>query len=462
MKARFSSGLLAAVVALAGLVPSLAGAEAATLPAAPPDLKVDHSPVSEGRTGVITSYADVVEPVQKAVVSVYSTKIVRSRNSTRERKEEGLGSGVIVTPNGYILTNNHVVADADELNVELSDGRQLKAKVIGADEKTDIAVIKIEADGLPIVTLADSDKLRVGDIVFAVGNPLGVGQTVTMGIVSATGRTELQLLDNVDGGYEDFIQTDAAINMGNSGGALVDAKGRLVGINSAIISPSEGNIGIGFSIPVNLVAGIMRNILHNGKVQRGYLGVKSETLTSEVATATGLKPDLHGVLVTEVTADGPAAKAGVKFHDVIVSIGDHPITSLSELRLTVSQTEPGTAVNLKLLRDGKEETLKVSLTKLDESIDTSNDLLPGVTVAKLDATTRKDFGLDDTVTGLLITAVSRNSPNARILFPGMVVVEINRTAVSDLAAARKLLQSGRNLIGVSFRGITLTRTIMMP
>ena len=461
MKPHFSSGLLAAVVVLATLPPVFAGAGAATTPAQP-ELKVDASPVSEGRPGMITSYADVVEPVQKAVVSVYSTKIVRSRNSARERKEEGLGSGVIVSPNGYILTNNHVVADADELNVELSDGRQLKAKVIGADEKTDIAVIKIEAEGLPIVTLADSDKLRVGDIVFAVGNPLGVGQTVTMGIVSATGRTDLQLLDNVDGGYEDFIQTDAAINMGNSGGALVDAKGRLVGINSAIISPSEGNIGIGFSIPVNLVAGIMRNILHNGKVQRGYLGVKSETLTSEVATSAGLKPDLHGVLVTEVTADGPAAKAGVKFHDVIISIGDHPIVSLSDLRLTVSQTEPGTAVNLKLLRDGKEQTLKVSVAKLDESVDTSNDLLPGVTVTKLDADTRKQFGLDDTVKGLLIAAVARNSPYARTFIPGMVVVEINGTAVSDLAAARKLLQSGQNTVALSYGGMRRNRILVLP
>ncbi|MCX6952402.1 MAG: trypsin-like peptidase domain-containing protein, partial [Verrucomicrobia bacterium] len=228
----------------------------AATPNKKPELLLDLTPVSAGKANVLTSYADVVEPVQKAVVSIYSTKIIKERmmvnpllrqffpglqDQERESKQEGMGSGVIVSPDGYILTNNHVVEGADELKVSLADDREFVAKVIGTDPKTDVAVIKIESEKLPVVVLADSEKLRVGDIVFAVGNPLGVGQTVTMGIVSAKGRNKVGILD---GGYEDFIQTDAAINMGNSGGALVDAKGRLVGINSAILSPSRGNIGI--------------------------------------------------------------------------------------------------------------------------------------------------------------------------------------------------------------------------
>ena len=256
-----------------------------------PEIKRDSSPLNDGKSAVILSYADVLEPVEKEVVSIDSTRTVHERvqanpllrqffgdipDQDRESKESGLGSGVIVSSDGYILTNNHVVADADELTVEFADGRKFPAKVVGADPKTDIAVVKIDATGLPAVTFADSDKLRVGDVVFAVGNPLGVGETVTMGIVSAKGRNHLGILDDDDGkgpGYEDFIQTDAAINMGNSGGALVDAKGRFVGINSAIVSPSRGNIGIGFAVPVNMAANVMKSLIETGTVTRGFLGV---------------------------------------------------------------------------------------------------------------------------------------------------------------------------------------------
>ncbi|MFY7851451.1 MAG: S1C family serine protease, partial [Brevundimonas sp.] len=205
----------------------------------------------------------------------------------RESRQEGLGSGVIVSPDGYILTNNHVIEGADELKVTLADDRDFPARIVGTDPKTDVAVLKIEAEGLPVLTLADSDRVRVGDIAFAVGNPLGVGQTVTMGIVSAKGRSRLGLLERVSG-YEDFIQTDAAINMGNSGGALIDARGRLIGVNSAIISPSRGNIGIGFAIPVNLARFIMNSLVETGAVARGYLGVTSDTLTAELAEQLGL------------------------------------------------------------------------------------------------------------------------------------------------------------------------------
>ena len=260
-----------------------------------PELKKDFSPVNDGKSVVISSYADVLEPVEREVVSIDSSRTIHERvqanpllrqffgdipDQDHESKEMGLGSGVIVSSDGYILTNNHVVADADELTVVFSDGRKFPAKVVGADPKTDIAVVKIDATGLPAAIFGDSDKLRVGDVVFAVGNPLGVGETVTMGIVSAKGRSKLGILDDEKGpGYENFIQTDAAINMGNSGGALVDAKGRFVGINSAIVSPTRGNIGIGFAIPVNMAANVMKSLIETGTVTRGYLGVQGDPVT---------------------------------------------------------------------------------------------------------------------------------------------------------------------------------------
>ena len=268
------------------------------------DLKTDFRPVEEAAAPRVSSFAEVLEPIQESVVAVYSSKIVRQSmpmnpllrrfygdQPDRESRVDGLGSGVIVTPDGYILTNNHVVEEADELSVRLNDGRELKAELIGADPKTDIAVIKIEGDGLPAAILANSDALRVGDLVFAVGNPLDIGQTVTMGIVSAKGRNDLGLL-SAEGGYEDFIQTDAAINMGNSGGALVDADGRLVGINTAILSTSRGNIGIGFAVPVNLAANVLRSLVRSGTVERGFLGVSVQPVTPDLAEALELPRQL--------------------------------------------------------------------------------------------------------------------------------------------------------------------------
>jgi len=258
----------------------------------PPSVNVDSSELGPGAdaAGRVQSYADVLEPVQRAVVSVYSTKIIKERiainpffrqffgnipDQERESRQEGLGSGVIVSADGYILTNNHVVEGADELKVTLTDDRDFMAKVVGTDPKTDVAVLKIEAEGLPTVTLADSDKLRVGDVVFAVGNPLGVGQTVTMGIISAKGRSKLGLLENVSG-YEDFIQTDAAINPGNSGGALVDVDGRLIGINTAILSRSGGFQGVGLAVPSNLVSQVVDGLVR-GHVHHLVLGdIKSK------------------------------------------------------------------------------------------------------------------------------------------------------------------------------------------
>jgi len=464
MKFSFKTRLHAAFVSALALALAAAaqGAASASQPAKMPELKKDFSPVTDGKSGMITSYADIVDPVQKEVVSIESAKIVREAinpimrqffgdipEDEREHKEMGLGSGVIVSQDGYILTNNHVVEGADELTVDLPDGRKFPAKVVGADPKTDVAVVKIDATGLPAVTFADSDKLRVGDIVFALGNPLGVGETVTMGIVSAKGRSNLGILDDVHG-YEDFIQTDAAINMGNSGGALVDAKGRLVGINSAIVSPSRGNIGIGFAVPVNMAANVMKSLIETGMVARGFLGVIADPLTPEVAEQVGLPKDAKGVIVTVTGADSPAERAGIRRRDVILSLNGKPVESHDELRLAISQMSPGTKVALEISRDGKPMTLNVTLSQVAEK---PNEILDGIEVAKLTDELRRHLGLDPSATGLVVTSVSDKSEYAQDLPSGAVIIEINRNPVDDVAAAKALLHPGHNLLLVAYRGL---------
>ncbi|CAM2967146.1 Do family serine endopeptidase [Rariglobus hedericola] len=473
MKTKFLSRAVAASLAVSLF--SIASAQ--EKPSAPkPDIKFDSSAIGDGGGRLVTSYADVVEPVQKAVVSVYSTKTIRERvridpmlrqffgnqvPSERESKQKGLGSGVIVSPNGYILTNNHVVADADELKVLLADGREFVARVIGTDEKTDVAVIKIESEGLPVLSLADSDKLRVGDIVFAVGNPLGVGQTVTMGIVSATGRNDVGILANDQiGGYENFIQTDASINQGNSGGALVDAKGRLVGLNSAILSSSGGSIGIGFAVPTNLAVSILNSLIATGKVQRGYLGVAGQNLDPKLAESLGVPATTKGVAISDVVKDSPAAAAGLKRNDIITKVDNRVVDSQLTLRLNVSQIVPGTEVGVTVLRDGKEKGFKVKLGSLDEQAGTSNEIIPGVTVKTLDDELRNQFKLDRRVeTGVVITAIDDNSPYAEILVPGLLIVEINRKPVTDVQSAAAAIKPGLNALLVQYRGVLRYVTI---
>jgi len=359
----------------------------------------------------------------------------------------GLGSGVIVSPDGFILTNNHVVADADELTVVMSNGTKFPAKLVAADPKTDIAVVKISATGLPAATFADSDKLRVGDVVFAVGNPLGVGETVTMGIVSAKSRS-VGILEDVKG-YEDYIQTDAAINMGNSGGALVDAKGRFVGINSAIVSPSRGNIGIGFAIPVNMAAGIMKSLIETGTVNRGFLGVSGEALTPEIAEQVKLPIDSKGVIVSELSPDGPAQRAGLKVGDVIGAVDGKVVENLDELRLTISQMPPGNPVTLSVTRDGKPLSLKATL---GQNAEKPNELLTGVEVGKLSEDVRRHLGIDARINGLVVTKVDPKSDNAQDLPEGAIIVEINRQPVEDVAQAKALVHPGHNLFLVYFQG----------
>jgi Do/DeqQ family serine protease len=459
MNYRLVSSLLAA--SAFGLAVSARADAPATAPVKMPELRKDSSPVSDGKAPGIASYADIVEPVQRAVVSIKTSKTVHERidnpllrqffgdtpGEDHSTKEVGLGSGVIVSQDGFILTNNHVVEDADELTVVLSDDREFPAKVVGADPKTDVAVVKIETTGLQAITFADSDKLRVGDIVFAVGNPLDVGETVTMGIVSAKNRN-VNLLDDV-GGYEDFIQTDAAINLGNSGGALVDAKGRLVGINSAIVSPSRGNIGIGFAVPVNLAAGVMKSLIETGTVTRGFLGVGSEPLTADVAEQVNLPVNTKGVIITDVIADGPAEKAGVKRGDVILKVNGKEIQSRDELRLTIAQMSPNSKVSIALSRDGKPMSVDVTLTPYPG---TPNEVLSGVQVDKITDDVRKRFELDPQVTGVVVTQVKENSEHAEDLPVGAVIIEINRNPVVDVASVKAALHPGHNLLLVSFRG----------
>ncbi|HSC26301.1 MAG TPA: Do family serine endopeptidase [Vicinamibacterales bacterium] len=338
------------------------------------------SAVSRIGGGGVDSYADVVEEVAPAVVTIRAERrLTRTSQGMPDdpwfreffgprfqvpdpgpRRERGLGSGVIVRPDGYILTNHHVIDGATAVKVELTDGRTFDARVVGSDAPSDLAVLRIDGDNLATLALADSDAVRVGDVVLAVGNPLGVGQTVTLGIVSAKGRaTGLG-----DGSYEDFIQTDAPINRGNSGGALVSTRGELIGINSQILSPSGGNIGIGFAIPSNMARHVMTQLIERGEVRRGLLGVTVQPVTSDIARSLGLD-SVHGALVNTVQPGGPADKAGVRSGDVITAINGTPVKDGNMLRNEVAQLAPGTEATIAVFRDGRTRTLTATLAELE-------------------------------------------------------------------------------------------------
>jgi Do/DeqQ family serine protease len=356
-------GLAIAFVAI-NLWPGLASRE-------PPTVEIRQSAPSGGRAASGPySYAAAVEKASPAVVNINTAKVVTLQNpffddpvfrqffgnaddliGPRKRIETSLGSGVIMSEQGYILTNHHVIRGADAIQVSLQDGRVTQARVVGSDPDTDVAVLKIDLKRLPVITLGHSENLRVGDVVLAIGNPFGVGQTVTMGIVSATGRNKLGINT-----FENFIQTDAAINPGNSGGALIDAEGNLVGINTAIFSRSGGYQGIGFAIPTSLAQAVMTDILEHGRPQRGWLGLEAQAITPQIARALDLE-DTEGVIVVGVVRGGPAHRAGLQAGDVIVSIDGKKITEAREALLAIASRRPGDRIQLKVRRDGQELAL---------------------------------------------------------------------------------------------------------
>jgi len=433
---------------------------------APP---VDSRPIDR-QPGSLNSFSPVVKKVGPAVVQVYTTAHVRQMGfggppgmddffrqffggrmpqQAPERIQQGIGSGVITTPDGYILTNNHVVDGADEVKVALQDGREFDAKVVGRDPKTDVAVLKVKAEKLPAITIADSDKVEVGDFVLAIGNPFGIGQTVTSGIVSATGRAGAIGLD-----YEDFIQTDAAINPGNSGGALVDAEGRLIGINTAILSRSGGNQGIGFAIPSNLARDVMESIVEDGKVTRGYLGIAIQDVNPALAKAFDIK-EAKGALVSDITPNSPAAKAGLKAGDVIVEFNGKQVIDSRRLGLEVARIRPGTEVPLKIDRNGSSKTLQVTVREQpgSEKIASSNSsgatedtgVLNGVAVSDLDNQIRRRMNVPENLNGVIVSEVAPESAAAKAgLRAGDIIMEINRKAVSTADEAIKLTEKSGN------------------
>ncbi len=417
-----------------------------------------------------TSFAPVVKAVLPTVVNISSSKVVRAPNQLsgpmfmdpffqqffgdgsdgrfnipRERRERSLGSGVIVSPEGYILTNNHVVDGATDIRVTLSDKREFKATVVGTDPKTDIAVLKVEGSNLPTVTIGDSSKVQVGDYALAIGNPFGVGQTVTMGIVSAKGRSNLGIED-----YEDFIQTDAPINPGNSGGALVNDRGELVGINTAILSHgSGGNEGIGFAVPVNLARQVMDQILKNGKVTRAYLGIIPQNVTPAIAKAMG-QSEPRGVLVGDVSPNSPAQASGLERGDIILELNGKPVADANQLRMSISMMQPQATVKLNVVRNGDRRELSVKLGELPTPQEHaqvekggSDSALEGVTVDNLDAETAQQLGLPPNTAGVVVTDVSPASPYADSgLHRGDVIQEVNRQPIKNVAEFQKAMRKG--------------------
>jgi Do/DeqQ family serine protease len=423
-------------------------------------------------SGPVLSYADVVDRVAPAVVTIRSSKRVRAPQQfpflddqffrqffggtprgrgPSTQVEHALGSGVMVGADGHILTNHHVIDGAEDIKVDLSNNRTYSAKLVGSDPPSDLAVLKISASGMPVLQLGDSDSVRVGDICLAVGNPLGVGESVTAGIISAKGRST----DTGTGSFQDFLQTDAPINQGNSGGALVNSRGELIGINSQILSANGGNIGIGFAIPSNMAKNVMNQLIGKGSVQRGMLGVGIQPVTADVASSLGLK-ETRGVLVNSVRAGGPADHAGLKMGDVILQLNGKEVSDANVLRNEVAGMSPGTDVSLTIVRNGAQQQVHVRLGTLTAEAageqqqqgqngfsDTGAKL--GIGVEPLTSDLIQQLGLPRGTQGLVIAQVDANGPAAEAgLRQGDVIQEVNRQPVRTAADLQGALQKSGN------------------
>jgi serine protease Do len=431
-----------------------------------PKLHVDISPLD--RSGPFGGYSPIVEEIAPSVVSIFTTREAKSaqaripdqysqapglrdffekrfesdprrgnQGAPRSRpKQQGLGSGVILTSDGLVLTNNHVVEQADEIKVRLGSGEEYDAKIVATDPSSDLAVIKVDATGLPGATIGDSEAMKQGDLVLAIGSPFGLNQTVTSGIVSAIGRDNLNIT-----GYENFIQTDASINPGNSGGALVDNKGRVIGINTAILSRSGGNVGIGFAIPINMAVRIAEELIEHGEIKRGYLGVALADLDEGLAAALSVKA--RGVLVNEVMPDTPAEKAGFEAGDVITEIDAREVGDIADVRRMVGREKPGSELSFVVQRDGKPLTLTVTTARMPENLltggppttapaRTQEGSLKGVRLGKLDDAMRQRLELDESTEGVVVLEVHPECKAAQAgLRPGQVITEVNRESVNS-------------------------------
>lgn len=440
----------------------------------------DDNPVLLG--SLANGFASVLKPVLPAVVNISTSKVVKNRpdNSQffndpffrqffgnqsgpqmqpRTQRERSLGSGVIVTSDGTILTNNHVIDGSTDIQVFLSDNRQFAAKLIGTDPKTDVAVIKINATGLSALPIGDSSKMQVGDVVLAIGDPFGIGKTATMGIVSATGRGGLGIEN-----YEDFIQTDASINPGNSGGALINLHGSLIGINTAILSgEGGGNQGIGFAIPINLARNVMNQLVEHGKVTRGYLGVHIQDVTPALAKQFGLTQG-GGVLIGDVSPNTPAAKAGLKSGDVVTEVNGQPVSAANQLQVQIAQMAPGSPIKMKIWRDGKAQDISVTLAELPEKADqaepgeTSEGALEGVDVQNLTPDLAQQLDLPASTKGVVVTQVEPSSAAAGAgLDRGMVIQEVNHKPIANISQYKQALAGLNNqsvLLLVNQQGVT--------
>lgn len=436
-------------------------------------------------------FAAVADYVKPAVVHVKAVKVMKAeqfegfhpfgrgfpfgdeffdrffrRRMPKEFRQQGFGSGVIVDSKGYILTNNHVIEEADEIYVIMpgTKGKEIKAEVIGTDPPTDVAVIKIEGDGLPVATLGDSDKVRIGDWVLAIGNPFGLTQTVTAGIISATGRANVGIAD-----YEDFIQTDAAINPGNSGGPLVNLNGEVIGINTAIFTRTGGYMGVGFAIPINMAKVVMDSLIKHKKVVRGWLGVAIQDITAELAESFGL-PSTEGVLVSDVTSNSPAEKGGMKRGDVILEYQGKKVEDINQLRILVAQTPVGTKASLKILRDNRPMNLTITIGEQPAELFARGPgaVSPtrefGMSLENLTPELARRFGYEDEMGGVLVVDVEPGSlAEMAGIRSGDLIKEVNRERVHNLQEFWEVVERSpeeKGLLLLVKRGMT-TRYILL-